>query len=233
VGQSTRVADHERRHYPAAAAVVVVTDADAELVRAVSPAAHVEVIPNGVEAGPDPAPATTADPVLGFHGVFDSRANVDAATNLVTQVLPRVRASLPGTRALLAGRRPPREVRRLAGDGVEVRADVPEMRSALDEMSVHVDWMTSGAGIKNKVLEAMAAGRPVVSSAAGAQGIGAGAGLVVAPDLASAAAEIVWLLSDPGMLQTAGAAARARVLADFSWSANADAIEALWQRVTR
>jgi glycosyltransferase involved in cell wall biosynthesis len=107
------------------------------------------------------------------------------------------------------------------------------MRAVLDEMSVHVDWMTSGAGIKNKVLEAMAAGRPVVASAAGAQGIGAGAGLVVAPDLAGAAAEIVWLLSDPGMLQASGAAARGRVVADFSWSANADAVEGLWQRVSR
>ena len=81
------------------------------------------------------------------------------------------------------------------------------------------------------VLEAMAAGRPVVATPAGAQGIGAGPGLVVAEDFAAAAAEIVWLLSDEGMLQTAGAAARDRVVADFSWSANAHAVEQLWQRV--
>jgi glycosyltransferase involved in cell wall biosynthesis len=230
-GQARRVASHEARYYPAAAAVVVVTEADAELVRQVAPGAHVEVVPNGVETGALPTPPSAERPVLGFHGVFDSQANVDAATHLVTQLLPRVRATVPNATVLLAGRRPPREIRRLAGDGVELRADVPDIRTALGEMTVHVDWMTSGAGIKNKVLEAMAAGRPVVASPAGAQGIGAGPGLVVADDLATAAAEIVWLLTDPGMLQAAGAAARERVTTDFSWSANARSIEALWERV--
>jgi glycosyltransferase involved in cell wall biosynthesis len=229
-GQAARVKEHEHRHYPEAAAVVVVTEEDAELVRAVAPGARVEVIPNGVDAGSEPAPVP-GRPVLGFHGVFDSQANVDAAVDLVTQVWPRVRATVPEATVLLAGRRPPREVRRLVGDGVELRADVPDMRAALDDMSVHVDWMTSGAGIKNKVLEAMAAGRPVVSTPAGAQGIGAGAGLVVVSDLAAAAAEIVWLLTDPGLLANAGTAARERVVADFSWAANAAAVERLWEWV--
>jgi glycosyltransferase involved in cell wall biosynthesis len=100
-------------------------------------------------------------------------------------------------------------------------------------MSVHVDWMTSGAGIKNKVLEAMAAGRPVVASAAGAQGIGTGPGLVVGADIDGAAAEVVALLGDAAELRRAGAAARKRVLADFSWDGNAAAIERLWERVSR
>jgi glycosyltransferase involved in cell wall biosynthesis len=232
-GQARRVANHERHHYPASRAVVVVTEADAQLIREVSPDATVEVIPNGVDVGPQLVPPTAEPPVLGFHGVFDSQANVDAATYLVTEILPRVRATVPETTVLLAGRRPPREIRRLARDGVELRADVPDIRDSLAEMTVHVDWMTSGAGIKNKVLEAMAAGRPVVASPAGAQGIGGGAGLVVAPDLASAAAEIVWLLSDPSLLRAAGSAARARVVDDFSWPGNAQAVEALWARVAQ
>jgi glycosyltransferase involved in cell wall biosynthesis len=233
-GQARRVAAHERNHYPDAAAVVVVTEADAELVRAICPEAVLEVIPNGVDAGAPPTPPRIDHPVLGFHGVFDSQANVDAATSLVEQVLPRVRATAPDATVLLVGRRPPAEVRRLAGHGgVELVADAPDMRAELDRMTVHVDWMTTGAGIKNKVLEAMAAGRPVVASPAGAQGIGAGAGLAVAPDLASAAAEVVELLNDPGLLQAAGAAARERVVADFSWQINASAVEALWERVAR
>ena len=231
VGQESRVAEHERQHYPHAAAIVVVTEADAELVRHASPGAKVEVIPNGVDAGDVPSPPSAGRPVLGFHGVFDSQANVDAAISLVTQILPRVQATVPDATALLVGRRPPREVRRLAGPGVELRADVPDIRAALADMAVHVDWMTSGAGIKNKVLEAMAAGRPVVATPAGGQGIGSGPGLAVVQDLADAAAEIVWLLSDEGMLQAAGAAARERVVADFSWSSNALAVEQLWQRV--
>jgi glycosyltransferase involved in cell wall biosynthesis len=229
-GQLQRVESHERRHYPAAAAVVVVTEADADLVHAVAREATVEVIPNGVEPGPGPRPPSVDPPVIGFHGVFDSQANVDAAVTLVTKILPRVRASIPAAQVLLAGRRPPREVRDLAGPGVEVRADVEDIRSALLDVSVHVDWMTSGAGIKNKVLEAMAAARPVVASLAGAQGIGAGPGLTVAADVEAAAAEVAALLGDATKLRLAGMAARDRVIADFGWDDNALAIERLWRR---
>jgi glycosyltransferase involved in cell wall biosynthesis len=232
-GQLSRVARHEQLHYAAAAAVVVVTEVDAEAVRAAAPGANVVVIPNGVEAGPEPAPPSPEPPVLGFHGVFDSQANVDAAITLVREILPKVQASIPSARVLLVGRRPPAEVRGLVGPAVELRADVGDMRSALLDMSVHVDWMTSGAGIKNKVLEAMAAGRPVVASAAGAQGIGTGPGLVVGADIDGAAAEVVALLGDAAELRRAGAAARKRVLADFSWDGNAAAIERLWERVSR
>src|SRR5206468_9040393 len=111
--------------------------------RPAAPGTTVEVVRNGVEAGPEPLPVSAAPPVLGFHGVFDSRANVDAATMLVRDIWPRVRAEVPSATVLLAGRRPTREVRRLVGGGVELRADVPDIRQVLSEMSVHVDWMTS------------------------------------------------------------------------------------------
>jgi len=226
--QLARIASHERRHYPAAGAVVVVTPEDADAVRKVAPGARIVVVPNGVDAGPAPEPLSATPPVLGFHGVFDSRANVDAATHLVHDIWPRVRAEVPAATVLLVGRRPKREVRRLVGAGVELRADVPEIRPLLSQMSVHVAWMTSGAGIKNKVLEAMAAGRPVVASEEGARGIGAGGGLLVAADTEVAAARIVRLLKGPAMLREAGEAARARVVEQFSWSANARRIEELW-----
>jgi glycosyltransferase involved in cell wall biosynthesis len=231
--QLARIASHERRHYPSARAVAVVSSEDAELVHQVAPAAPLVVLPNGVEPGPAPSPPTASPPVLGFHGVFDSRANVDAATQLVRDVWPRVRSQVADAKVLLVGRRPTREVRRLAGDGVELRADVPDIRAALSEMSVHVDWMTAGAGIKNKVLEAMAAGRPVVASETGARGIGPGAGLLVAADTEVAAARIVRLLRDPAALRAAGAAARARVVADFGWAANARRLEEIWEQAAR
>lgn len=229
--QRHRVEAHERRHYPHLGAVVVVTGRDAQAIHELAPTARVEVVPNGVEAGPEPV-VPPARPVLGFHGVFDSQANVDAARSLVNDVLPRVRRAVPAAEVLLVGRRPPREVTTLAGDGVRVLADVPDLRAALDEMSVHVDWMTTGAGIKNKILEAMAAGRPVVASSLGAEGIGEGPGLLVAPDIDEAAATISDLLRDLPTAAETGHAGRRRVIDDFNWTANADRIEALWTEVS-
>ncbi|MDQ1706402.1 MAG: hypothetical protein QOF18_2768, partial [Frankiaceae bacterium] len=78
VGQRRLVRAHERRHYPRDAAVVVVADRDADALRALAPTARLEVVPNGVDAGGEPAVLPTA-PVLGFHGSFDARHNIDAA----------------------------------------------------------------------------------------------------------------------------------------------------------
>jgi glycosyltransferase involved in cell wall biosynthesis len=230
-GQLDRIAGHERTHYPRARAIVVVAAEDADAVRQAAPGCNVVVVPNGVEAGPEPVPVSAEPPVLGFHGVFDSRANVEAATHLVRDIWPRVLAEVPDAKVLLAGRRPNREVRKLAGNGVELRADVPDIRAVLTDMSVHVDWMTSGAGIKNKVLEAMAAGRPVVASEFGARGIGSGSGLLMAADTKVAANRIIRLLSDPSALGEAGDAARSRVVDGFSWATNARNIEQLWEQV--
>jgi glycosyltransferase involved in cell wall biosynthesis len=230
MGQRRLIAAHEQRNYPRLGGVVVVTDRDAEYVRRVAPGARVEVVPNGVDSGPEPA-RIGERPVLGFHGVFDSQANVDAARSLVADVLPIVRRTVPDTQVLIVGRRPPREVRSLAGQGIEVRADVPDIRGELEQVAVHVDWMTSGAGIKNKVLEAMAAARPVVTSSLGAEGIGEGPGLLVADSLPNAAETIVGLLRDLPAARETGRAGRERVIEEFSWQANAEHVEALWSEL--
>jgi glycosyltransferase involved in cell wall biosynthesis len=230
VGQRRLIAEHERRHYPHLDRVVVLTERDAEHLRSIAPDARVAVVANGVDVGPDPAPIGDR-PVLGFHGVFDSQANVDAARSLVTDLLPIVRRTVPEAQVLIVGRRPPRDVRSLAGQGIDVRADVADVRAELEKVAVHVDWMTSGAGIKNKVLEAMAAGRPVVTSALGAEGIGEGPGVLVADSAQAAAETIVALLRDLPAARETGRAARERVIEDFSWVTNAERIEALWSQV--
>lgn len=232
VGQKRAVARHERRWYPLAASVVVVTRADADALQQRIPDAHFVAVPNGVEAGPPPLPPPTR-PVIGFHGAFETQANVDGARALVRDIFPLVREKVPDAQVLLVGREPTPEVRSLAGPGVVVRGEVPDMREQLDAMSVHVTWMPSGLGMKNKVLEAMAAGRPVVANDRGASGIGAGDGLEVASDPADAAARVIRLLQDPQALTAAGAAARRRVQAEFTWAASAASIERLWEQAAR
>jgi glycosyltransferase involved in cell wall biosynthesis len=98
-------------------------------------------------------------------------------------------------------------------------------------VAVYVAPMREGSGIKNKVLEAMAAGLPVVSTPLGVNGIGAGPGVVVAgtaDEMASAAAA---LLADPDEAARVGAAGRRRVVAELTWTASVDAVDALWHEV--
>ena len=224
-----RIRGHERRHYPHDAAVVVVAPDDAAELRRLAPDARIEVVANGVDAGDEPA-ALPAAPVLGFHGSFEAQHNVDAARVLVRDVLPEVRRAVPDARVLLVGRSPGPAVRALAGPDVELRADVADARAELADVTVYVAPLVSGWGLKNKVLEAMAAGRPVVTTARGAAGIGAGPGVHESPDVAGLAPLVVALLHDRAGLAAQGEAGRRRVVTDFTWAGSAAAIEALWER---
>lgn len=230
-GEIGRIRRHEQRHYPRDAAVVVVAPDDAQAVRALASTTRVAVVPNGVDAGPEPSPPAT-EPVLGFHGSFDARHNIDAARELVRVVLPRIQRTVPGARVLLVGRRPGPEIRGLVRPGVELRADVADARGELRDIAVYVAPLVSGAGLKNKVLEAMAAGRPVVTTPLGAAGIGEGGGVTVADNAVAVADATVALLDDPARLAAAGAQARRRVVAEFTWEQSAGRIEQLWHEVS-
>lgn len=232
VGQRRLVLRHEQRHYPRCSAVVVVAEPDRELLHRQVPGARVAVVPNGVSPGEPPRPRP-AGHVLGFHGSFETQANVDAARALVQDLWPLVTRAVPDAEVLLVGRHAPPEVRALARPGVTVATDVASVRDELDRMSVHVSWMPSGLGLKNKVLEAMAAGRPVVTNPRGSSGIGAGGGVSVAADPAAAASRIAELLTDTALWQTEADAARARVVQEFSWARSAALVEALWEQAVR
>jgi glycosyltransferase involved in cell wall biosynthesis len=232
VGEDAAVRRHERRHYPRLGRIVVVAPHDAVTLAHEVPNARVEVVTNGVTAGAEPA-ALTREPVLAFHGAFEAQANVDAALVLVREVLPLVQRSVPDARVLLIGRDPPAELTALRAPDVEVTGAVPSIRDALGRAAIHVDPMFSGTGLKNKVLEAMAAGLPVVASPLALSGIGAGHGTIEAGTPADLAQHVVRLLFDHQFLVNEGACARNRVVRDFSWESSARAVESLWQQVIR
>jgi glycosyltransferase involved in cell wall biosynthesis len=233
VGQRRLVVQHERRHYPALQAVVVVTNADAEHVRSRT-GGRVVVITNGVDAGPEPRPLAweaTPTPIVAFHGVFTTETNVDAAKHLVGAVLPRLRAAIPNVRILIIGRGS--EHLDLPTDrSVERTGAVADVRPQLERAAVYVAPLVSGTGLKNKVLEAMAAGLPVVGSALALESIGAGGGAFLATDSDAMAATVARLLSEPGATGREGRAARQRVLEEFSWVRNVEQLTDLWTEVT-
>ena len=230
LGQRRLVRDHEQRHYPHLHAVAVVSPGEADRLRALVPDARVEVVANGVAAGPEPGPRPArSSPTIGIHGRFGTRANQDAARALVLEVLPLVRRRHPDARALVIGSDAGPEVRSLAGPHVEVTGAVDDVRAALLRCDVYVASMVSGSGIKNKVLEAMAAGRPVVATALALDGIGEGAGVVAADGPAALAAATAELLEDPDRAEAMGAAGRRRVVEAHGWDRSAAALEALWR----
>jgi len=149
----------------AAHATLVVNDRERRSLASRVPEANVRVVPNGIDleafrpTGP-PAP----DPRVVFCGVLDYRPNERGAIWFATKVWPLVRAKRPDARLTLVGRNPTAAVRAVAGSdpSIEVTGAVPDVRPYLWDAAVGIAPLFEARGVQNKVLEAVAAGIPMV-----------------------------------------------------------------------
>ena len=161
------------------------------------------MLPNGVDLThfqPPEGPRAPATIVL--SGKMSYHPNVTAAHDLVERIMPRVWAVYPTASVQLVGSAPTPDVRALAdrfAPLVTVTGHVPDMRPYLQAATLAVAPMAYGAGIQNKVLEAMACGTPVVASpqAVAALPEPVSQALLMANDDPSSAAAILSLLQNP------------------------------------
>ena len=212
-----------------------VTEKETDLFRRLAPecAQVVESMSNGVDAdyfSPDAgraSPFPAHEVPLVFTGAMDYWPNIDAATWFVRDMLPALRSRWPSLRFHVVGRNPTAAVRALASDAVNVTGTVPDVRPYLQHAAVVVAPLRLARGIQNKVLEAMAMARPVVTTTACADAVSATPGLdLLAADTApDVIAEVSRLLSAPGLAQAMGAAGRVRVTQGYSWRAHLSAFE--------
>jgi sugar transferase (PEP-CTERM/EpsH1 system associated) len=174
---------------------------------------------------------------LVFVGSMDWTPNVDAVTHFCDAILPRIRAEVPEATLRIVGRSPSPAVRRLARPGiVEVTGRVDDVRDSLRSAEVFVVPLRVGGGTRLKIFEAMAAGKAVVSTSIGAEGLPVvdGRHLLIADDAGSFAARVVDLLRRPDRRQALARAAREHVVSNFDWSVvAADLEEALMKAVSR
>ncbi|WP_374942840.1 TIGR03087 family PEP-CTERM/XrtA system glycosyltransferase [Sphingomonas sp.] len=164
-------------------------------------------------------------PLIVFTGQMDYRPNIDAVAAFATQALPAIRRRYPAARFAIVGRAPTATVSALAReDGVLVTGGVDDVRPWLAAADVCVAPLLLARGVQNKVLEAMAMARPVVASAAAAEGIDHGASIHVADDAADAVCAV---LADPLAATALGKGARAQVMHRYAWDARLAPLDAL------
>lgn len=200
-------------------AVAVVSEVDRQLLEAVLDHPRVIVVPN---AWDEPRPLPPApDPVVSFVALLSWAPNVDAATWFCRDVWPRVLLAVPDARLLLVGRNPSPEVHELASDSIEVTGTVPDLQPYYARTRVAVAPLRAGGGSRLKILEALAAARPVVATTIGAEGLEdlIGRGVTVADDPAEMAELIVARLRDSGLSAEEGRAGAEAVAVDHSWTA--------------
>jgi glycosyltransferase involved in cell wall biosynthesis len=212
----------ERRIRRFAATSIYVSRPDAEAVGSVSGTPGPVVIPNGVteDTAGGAASAAPLRPVVGFLGNMGYVPNINAARRLALDVMPHIRIGVASAELLVIGRDPADEILDLRGPGVTVTGTVDDIWPYVRQVRVFVLPMLGGAGLQNKILEAMYAGIPVVTTTVSAQSLGATAGSEILvgesdSDLARLATE---LLRDDQLWQRISLAGRLFVSERHSWA---------------
>lgn len=220
----------EQRVADAAACSFFVTDNEVALFRELSPgrAMRLAALGNGVDAdffAPDASrasPFTPQELPLVFTGAMDYWPNVDAVTWFAQDILPRLRERFPALRFHIVGRSPTPAVQALANEAVNVTGTVPDVRPYLQHAAAVVAPLRLARGIQNKILEALAMGRPVVAAETCVRAITTQplAGLQAATVEADYIEHLTHWLQQPGAAAAAGATARDFVVGSYSWDAH-------------
>jgi len=202
--------------------VIAVSDHDADLMSTWTDRRRITVVPTGVDlqsfhpkkGGHDP------EPIVMFVGAMDWEPNVDAMEYFCRDIWPSVQARVPQARLRIVGRNPNARVQKLKSDSVEVTGSVPSVLEHLHQAAVVVVPLRIGGGTRIKIYEAMAAGKAVVSTTVGAEGLDVchGKDLILA-DTGTEFGDAVCALLTDGEKRRALERAAADSAAGHDWSA--------------
>ncbi len=212
-------------------AAVVVSDVDRAELLTINPSLDVRVIANGVDLSLFRHDNTARQPhTLIFTGNYEYAPNVDAAQRLIHNIFPRVRAHFPNAHLWIVGNAPPPELQALESSHIQVTGRVPAIVPYLAQASVFVSPLRMGAGIKNKILEALAMGLPVVATSISVDGIAVqdGHSALIADTDDALAQAVIRVLSDADLQARLSDNGRALINARYTWTSVAAQYEALY-----
>jgi glycosyltransferase involved in cell wall biosynthesis len=215
----------ERTWLPRFSEVLAASESDAERARAIAPGARVRVYPNALPLAPLP-PRGNEDAIV-FSGNMEYHPNISAVRFFRREVWPLLRERWPGLVWRLVGKNPEAVGSFLLGDDrIQVQGPVDDAIRELARAKVAVVPVLAGSGTRLKILEAWAAGVPVVSTTLGAEGLGArdGESLLLADGGPAFAEAVSRLLACTELRERVGAAGRLLLEKEFTW-------ETAWEKL--
>lgn len=198
----------------------------------------ISVLANGVDLDYfKPDTEQPRDPAtLVVSGKMSYHANVSMVLHLVNEIMPHIWAERPDTKLLVVGKNPTREIRALgAHPAVTVTGTVDHLPPYLRQATVAVAPLTYGAGIQNKILEAMACATPVVTTPQTIVSLPLQPGhdILVAQQPVQFAAQVLYLLNNPEQRQQIGEAGRCYIEKHHHWPHIAARLEAIYTATAR
>ncbi len=226
----------ENRYLPKYDLCAVVSEKDRESLKWVDGSARsntrVETLPNGVDTRTKALLQKVADgpPHLLFVGQLNYSPNTDAVRWLLRDIFPLIRRSFPQARLTIVGAHAPKELMGHRQEGVSFPGGVTDLTPYYQSAHIAVAPLRAGGGTRLKILEAMALGRPVVSTSLGAEGLGVehGKHLLIADSAEEIAAAVGRLMMNPLLREELRTAARQLVESHYDWDQCADRYHALY-----
>lgn len=219
--QTRKLVTYEKSMSPRFDVNVMMSDLDAEALRQLTPGVETAVVPNGVDVSyfsPGDEPAETAMIYTGGMNMF---ANRDAVMNFVDNIWPAVKAARPDARFDIVGQDPPAELLQRAqrDPGLKIHGYVDDIRPLVRKAAVYVVPIRVGGGTRLKVLDALAQGKAIVSTAVGCEGIQVTdrKNILIENEPAAFAGQVVALLNEPARRRELGAAARDLAESQYAW----------------
>jgi len=203
-------------------AVAMVSEQDMESLLCAGPdLRNLQIIPNGVDVQQfDPGSRSPEPNALIYNGALTYGPNLGAARYYAFEVYPILKERLPDVRLRITGRTTGVDLRGVEDcPGIELTGYVADIRDVLYKSAACIVPLRHGGGSRLKILEAMAAGVPVVSTSKGAEGMGhvAGEHLLVADGPRDFASAVERVLTDPGLAARLAASARKLVEERYGW----------------
>lgn len=235
--QRERLQRYESELYRTADRVIVLTPQERHQLLQIAPQVRTTVIPFGVDTDFfRPADAPVRPEGIVFTGYYTDEPNRDAVRWFISRVWPIVRQRHPELFFYVVGPNPPADILEAPwrDPRIVVPGEVDDVRSYLAKAAVFVCPVRMGSGMRGKLLEAMAAGVPVVSTTLGAEGIPVqpGGNCLLADEAEVMASQIDLLLTDDALRQTMARRARAMVRERFAWDRTIGMLEDVLAEVT-
>ena len=218
--------------------VTALTDRNAmlDLVPTGQTPSPVSVLPNGVDMEffyPNPDLQRDVETIV-FSGKMSYHANISMAKYLVDEIMPRIWKVRPAARLYIVGKDPTADIKELQKDSrIIVTGTVDDIRPFLWRATVSVAPLLYGAGIQNKILEAMATGTPVVTTCGAVSALEAQPGehLLVSDDPDGFSQAVLRLIRDPNLQKKIGEAGQAYVRTHHQWSSIASQLVHVYKQV--
>jgi glycosyltransferase involved in cell wall biosynthesis len=225
--EGERIARYEKLVAPRFDRCWVICEAEARTLNSMVPGARIEVVPIGVEGNVKALAGERQEATVLFFGYQKIAHNRDAARFLAREILPRVRRTVPGAVLEIAGQGSASLGGWSRGPGIRNVGFIPNPDDAFARATVFVAPLRFGAGVQTKVLQALDAGVPVVTTPLVREGLAPLPGdvLRVGATAEEIAAHVIELIRDPREATAMGERGRAWVRGRFRWESAVRAFE--------